>query len=156
MDVSSFLGGNFLTQLDLPPDPQTCTIRGASQQQVGTDVKICLQLAEHAKPLGLNKTNLRTIAQAYGTDSNAWIGRQVELYRDRTQFQGALVPCIRLRIPAPPQAAPPAMPPAVPPAAPVQPQPVAAPQPQQPVAPPQPQQAAPWEQPPNDNSPPSA
>ena len=121
MDVTSFLGGNFLTQLDLPQQPVVWQITGAQQQQVGTDTKICISFAEHQKLLGLNKTNLRTVASAYGTDASAWPGKALELYRDTTQFQGKTVPCIRVRIPQQQQAAAPV-------AAPQQSQPVAAPQ----------------------------
>ncbi len=128
MDVSSFMGGNFLTHLDLQQASQVWTIRGVQQQQVGTDAKICVQFSEHQKPLGLNKVNLRTIAGAYGVNSQAWIGRPLELYRDQTQFQGRIVPCIRVRIPQQPAAAAPQMPvqpaaaPVAPPAPAAQPQ----------------------------------
>jgi len=153
MDVSSFLGGNFLTQLDLPAASQVWTIREVAQQQVGDDTKICIRFDQHTKPLGCNKTNLRTIAEAYGTDAAAWIGRPLELYRDQTQFQGQIVPCIRARIPQQAAAAP--APAAVP-----QPvvQPVAAPAPQQFAQPVAPQQQAPWEAAAaaNGNNPPSA
>jgi hypothetical protein len=44
-------------------------------------------------------------AEVTGTDeSNDWKGHLVELYRDKTPFQGKLVPCIRVRKPgAPPK-----------------------------------------------------
>ena len=120
MDVSAFMGGNFLTQLDLPAPSQVWTIRDVTQDQVGTDTKICLKFDEHVKPLGCNKINLRTIAQKYGTNGNDWVGRPLEVYRDVTQFQGRRVDCIRVRIPQ--QAAAPVM---VPPAAQSGPVPVA-------------------------------
>ena len=44
-------------------------------------------------------------AEVTGTDeSNDWKGHLVELYRDKTPFQGKMVPCIRVRKPGtPPQ-----------------------------------------------------
>ncbi len=143
MDVSSFMGGSYLTHLDLPQPSQVWTVRDVKQELVGTDTKIVVYFAEHQKGLGLNKVNLRVIAGAYTVQSATWVGRQLDLFKDQTQFQGKIVPCVRCRIPAaPPQpiAAPPAFP-----------QPVA-PQaaPQQPVAPPQ--AASPWET--QQNSPP--
>jgi hypothetical protein len=135
------MGGNFLTHLDLPAPSQIWTIRDVSKQLVGgVDTKVCVLFSEHAKPLGLNKINLRTIAQAFGVDSNSWLGRQLEVHKDMTQFQGKTMPCVRVRIPMQPpepmQYAP------QPVAAPSQyaPQPVAAPQPVQ-YAPPQQQPA---------------
>jgi hypothetical protein len=39
-------------------------------------------------------------AEVTGTDeANDWKGHLVELYRDRTSFQGKMVPCIRVRKP---------------------------------------------------------
>jgi len=151
MDVSSFMGGNFLTHLDLPDPAQVWTVRDVTQELIEDDRKVVAYFAEHQKGLGLNKVNLRTIAQLYTTDSAAWIGRQLEVFKDRTHFQGRVVDCIRVRTPTP--AAPPT-PSTPPPQAPVAYQkPVAAPLPQ--GAPVQQQTpAAPWEQ--DDNSPPSA
>lgn len=97
MDVSNFMGGNWLTHMDLPQPNQVWHIRGVSQQMVGTDQKICVAFNEHQKQLGLNKTNLRAIASAYGTDSNAWIGKSLEVFRDRTLFQGQQRDCVRVR-----------------------------------------------------------
>ena len=160
MDVSSFMGGNFLTQLDLPQPSQAWTIAGVDQQLVGTDQKVCLTFAEFpAKPLGLNKTNLRRIAELYSTNAGNWNGKQLLVYRSTTTYSGATRLCVRVcgATQAPPDpicdqqgsAVPYQMPQQ---AVPVQ--PVAAPV-QQPVAPPtqqQPQAAAPWE--PQQNSPP--
>ncbi len=108
MDVSSFMGGNFLTQLDLPAPSQVWSIRDVKQELVGTDQKIVVYFSEHQKGLGLNKTNLRVIAQAYSTNAAAWNGKQLDLFKDQTQFQGSTVPCIRVRVPMqqPPAAAP--------------------------------------------------
>ncbi len=37
MDISTFLGGQFLTHLDLAAPSQNCTIRDVKQQLVGID-----------------------------------------------------------------------------------------------------------------------
>ena len=185
MDISSFLGGNFLTHLDLPAQTQIWHIKDVKQGLVGTDQKVCVWFHQHAKPLGLNKTNLKVIAEAFGVQAAAWVGRSIEVFKSQCDYQGRLVDCIRLRVP--PQAPPPPsqvpavvtpapepqmtaatgqtpQPVAPPSAPPVAQQPVAAPQQaapdpavveQQPVAAPQPEQHAPWEQPGNANSPPS-
>ena len=82
------------------------TIREVKEEMVGTDAKVVVYFAEHQKGLGLNKINLRAIAQDYGVNTNFWIGKPVELFRDKTQFQGQVVDFVRVRIPPP--AAPPA------------------------------------------------
>ncbi len=177
MDVSTFLSGNFLSHLDLPLPLQTWTISKADQQLVGTDQKICISFAEFpAKALGLNKTNLRRVADSFGLEATAWPGKQLQVYRSQTTYSGQPKLCVRVcgLQQAPPDAICDAQGNLIPPTVPaiaslaaVQ-QPVAAPQQQaatvqQPVAAPQhpvaAPQATPWEADQaalQQNSPPSA
>ena len=79
MDVSSFMGGNFLTHVDLPIAIQTWTIAKVDQQMVGqgaqAEEKICVTFSEfRSKPLSMNKTNLKRIVRIYTTDATEWIG----------------------------------------------------------------------------------
>lgn len=55
------------------------------------------------KGLLLNKTNAFSIGSAYGKNTDAWIGKALELYPDTTLFGGQPTPCIRVR-PVYPQA----------------------------------------------------
>jgi hypothetical protein len=144
MDVSSFLSGNFLTHLDLPQPSQVWTIQQAAPQLVGTDQKICISFAEYpAKPLGLNKTNLRRIVDLYGTQAESWIGKQLQVYRSTTTYSGKVMQCVRVCGPgqAPPEPVCDTQGNLIPPAAPAAPVAV-----QQPVAAPVQQQAAPVQQ----------
>lgn len=50
-------------------------------------------------PFGLNKTNARTLAQAFGVDTRAWVGQTVTLFPTTTKFGKDTVDCIRLRVP---------------------------------------------------------
>lgn len=61
------------------------------------------------KKLALNKTNGKTIAQLYGTDTAAWVGKSITIYPTTTTFGNDTVECIRVKpsIPRAP-AAPPA------------------------------------------------
>ncbi len=52
------------------------------------------------KGLVLNVTNANTIEEAYGRDTDKWEDRQIELYPTETEFQGKVVPCLRIRIPS--------------------------------------------------------
>jgi hypothetical protein len=47
----------------------------------------------------LNKTNADVIAYTFGDDTDHWVGRKIVLFATRTQFQGKLVPCVRVRVP---------------------------------------------------------
>jgi hypothetical protein len=53
------------------------------------------------KKLALNKTNGKTIAQLYGTDTAGWVGKAVTIYPTTTTFGNETVECIRVRPIAP-------------------------------------------------------
>ncbi len=61
------------------------------------------------KPLLLNKTNSKTIAQLYGTNTDEWVGKAITLFGTTTSLKGETVDCIRIR-PMIPKAAPTDMP----------------------------------------------
>lgn len=96
MDVSQFLGGNYLAHTDLPLPYQVWTISKVDQQVLDESPKVCVGFAEHAKSLACNKTNLTRLSELYGTDTTQWIGKQVLVYRSTTAFQGQTRRCIRL------------------------------------------------------------
>lgn len=49
------------------------------------------------KPLALNKTNCKTIAAMYGTDTDKWIGRLVAIFPTTTSFGNETCDCIRIK-----------------------------------------------------------
>lgn len=53
------------------------------------------------KPLALNSTNCKAIAQLYGNDTAEWIGKRITIYPTQTQMAGETVDCIRVRPQAP-------------------------------------------------------
>lgn len=49
-------------------------------------------------PLGLNKTNCKTISAMYGNDTAAWVGKQITLFPTTCKAkEGGIVDCIRVR-----------------------------------------------------------
>ncbi len=153
MDVSSFMGGNYFSQVDLAQPLQLMTIGKVGQQLVGqgqqADQRICITFSEFPqKPLALNKTNLTRVAGLYSTQSANWIGKQLQVYRSVTTFGSETRLCVRVcgphQVPpdpiCDPQGGPVMYQPPAPLAAPQPRQPVASPAAQQPVAVPSPQQ----------------
>ena len=101
MDVSQFLGGSLLTHVDLPQPVQQWTIGKVDQQMVGqgqqAEQKICITFNEFpSKPLALNKTNLKRVAGLYTVQATHWGGKQMQVYRSATTFQGASKLCVRV------------------------------------------------------------
>lgn len=55
------------------------------------------------KKFAVNKTNGKTIARLYGTDTTKWIGKRITIYPTQTKFGPETVDAIRVRPEAPPE-----------------------------------------------------
>lgn len=104
MDIGSFLGGRYLGAVDLPQAYQTWTIQAVGQEVVDGQPRIYVKFFEHQKPYLANKTNLTSLAQGLGRESQNWINQRVEVTRQPTTFQGRACEGIRLRSPRPARA----------------------------------------------------
>lgn len=75
------------------------TVQRVEKKEVGSEkvIKGVVYFEEFGRGLVLNKTNSRTIAGLYGSDTDEWIGQPITIYRSETSFQNKTVPCIRVR-----------------------------------------------------------
>ena len=74
------------------------TIAGVEQVQYqdGTTAP-ALSFQNTDKKLGLNKTNAMRIAELHGEETESWIGKQITIMPDKTEFQGKIVDCVRVK-----------------------------------------------------------
>jgi len=100
MRLSSLFPSKYMKADELNGNVE-CRIRGLGLEELNGEKKPVLQFVGMEKGLVLNKTNASVIESAYGDETDDWIGKTVVVYSDKTQFQGKLVPCVRVRIPAP-------------------------------------------------------
>ena len=89
----------WLSAPDLKGKEIKVTIERAKVEEVGDSHKLVAYFAGKEKGLALNKTNARMIAESYGRDSDDWTGKDIIMYPTKTEFQGRMVDCIRVRIP---------------------------------------------------------
>lgn len=103
MKISELFPSKFLRADDLDGREAECAIDNVGAEDVAGDGndKPVLYFEGKDKGLVLNKTNSMEIASSYGDDTDKWSGKPVVLYPTKTQYQGKLVPCIRIRIPVP-------------------------------------------------------
>ena len=66
-----------------------------SKQKVEVGV---LKFVNRELKMILNITNSRTIATAYGPDTESWKGKQIILFRTTTRLGRETVPCLRVKI----------------------------------------------------------
>jgi hypothetical protein len=101
MNINNVFPSNYLKAADLNGRAVLVTIDKVTIEKLGEDTKPVIYFAGKQKGVVLNKTNASVVAASYGPETDGWIGRQLEVYPDRTQFQGSLVDCLRVRVPVP-------------------------------------------------------
>jgi hypothetical protein len=89
---------------DLAGKEHTLVIDKVKIEDVGgqgsEEDKPCIYFQGKQKGCVLNRTNAGAISSKYGDDTDDWTGKPVIVYPDQTMFQGKMVDCIRMRIPA--------------------------------------------------------
>ena len=89
----------YVKAADLQNRDVLCTIVQITQGDETIDRKLVVHFMGKEKALVLNKTNARTIAAIYGDETTAWVNNQVVLYTAMVDFQGKIVPAIRVKGP---------------------------------------------------------
>lgn len=113
MNIGNAFPSRFLKAADLQGRAVRVTISDVVVEDIGDGEKPVLYMAGKQKGVVLNRTNASVIADTYGEMTEGWQGNELELYPDKTQFQGRIVDCLRVRIPV---ASEPVAPPPPPPA----------------------------------------
>jgi hypothetical protein len=97
MDMRQYAGTNYVNLDDLTDGPHR-------------EIIVDIQIGDYGRPdlyfesgdrLSLNVTNNRTLVRAFGSESNGWIGKAVELYIGDTMYKGEKQKSVLVR---PPQA----------------------------------------------------
>ena len=98
MDISEHLQSGFIKAPDLAGGPQRAVIEDVRQGRFERpDLHI-----QDGRMVGLNVTNLRALGNYWGSETDAWIGKQIELFVGKTEFQGKVQDSIMIRPISPP------------------------------------------------------
>ena len=63
--------------------------------------KLAIKFKDKKKGVVLNKTNAVRIMSVYGSDSSQWVGKEIFLFSEPTDFNGQSVKAVRVRVPLP-------------------------------------------------------
>jgi hypothetical protein len=100
-NVNQMLRSKYLGKQDLP-QPVIAHIRGVAMEppgRNGEDPGWLMFFSELRKPLKLNNTILKYMAEVAGPESDRWIGMKCKLYIDHTvQFAGQMIGGIRIQL----------------------------------------------------------
>ena len=88
-----------LDAADLGGKDVVVTIKNVAFTVVGEakERKGALVFNEFERPMVINRTNIKRLIELHGSETDAWIGKQITLYPSEASFQGNTVPCIRVR-----------------------------------------------------------
>lgn len=101
MKMSEAFPTKYVSAADLQGREVEVTIANVVMEAMDTNTgehKPCAYFHGTPKGLVLNKTNANTIADAYGDDTDQWIGHPITLFPSMTDFAGKQVACIRVKI----------------------------------------------------------
>ena len=100
MKISDMFSGSFLKAADLKGKMCKVVIESVDQELLrgdhGEEEKIVVTFKGRDKRLILNKTNATIIASIHGDDTDDWSGKEIKLYSANVQFQGQIVPAVRV------------------------------------------------------------
>ena len=98
MNIGSFFETRYLKSADIN-NSASLTIRGVTVEELGEEQqrKLVVWFQEMEKALILNKTNVRAIERALGSDDTEnWIGKKILLRVESVTFRGEFVDAIRV------------------------------------------------------------
>ena len=103
MKISNAFPSKYLRAADLQDRPVKAFMNRVELESIadGEDRKPVLYFTKGSKGLVLNKTNSKTIAAAYGDDTDNWENKEIILFPAMVDFRGDQVEAIRVRIPKP-------------------------------------------------------
>jgi hypothetical protein len=105
MKISDAFPSRYLRAADIPAAQFVpYTIADVTVETVGDDEsesKPVVHFVNVAKGLVLNRVNSNVISEHFSDETANWKGKTILLYATDVQFQGRLVPAIRVRVAAP-------------------------------------------------------
>jgi len=104
MNVNDIYASSRVAAADLQGKQPKLTIAAVDVAVFDEGRKLEVHFVGAGKTLILNRTNTSVIADAYGPETDDWIGKEIILYTDRVPFQGKMVDAVRVRVPTPPPA----------------------------------------------------
>src|SRR4051812_48281540 len=89
--------GSLLKAEDLKGKAVKCIIESAEMKQFEDGNKIILKFKGKDKGFVANKTNCSLISEVLGSDdTDDWVDGEITLFTKKVEFQGKLVPAIRV------------------------------------------------------------
>jgi hypothetical protein len=103
MNINEVFPSKYLKASDLQGRRIEVVMADVKTEKLGDDFKPVLYFKGKDKGLALNKTNARTIIDAYGPETDEWFSQPIVLFEAMIEFQGKRAPAIRVATPIRPR-----------------------------------------------------
>ena len=98
VNINEAFPSNYIKSADLRGEMVKVIIDEVKTEEIGSDRKLVMYFKGKEKGMVLNKTNARTIGDVYGDDTDEWLGKEIELFAMKVDFQGRMVDGLRVRV----------------------------------------------------------
>jgi hypothetical protein len=98
LNMRKYAGESFLKVADVRDGPLLQQIGAVREGKFDKPVLVF----ETGDILSLNATNTKTLMRAFGSNSDGWIGKQIELYFGELEYQGRMQEGVLVRPISPP------------------------------------------------------
>src|SRR4051794_21356205 len=99
VNVNELWPSRWLSAADISDIRGILIINFVNVEEVGHDKKPVMYFNHQPKGLIINKTNSKTVANAYGPDTDDWTGGAIKLVQVMVDVHGEMRPSIRIVIP---------------------------------------------------------
>lgn len=99
MELATIFPSKYIKAADLKGREHTVVIAKCEIEKLGEDNKLVIYFQSREKGLVCNRTNADRIAYLYGSNTDAWTGREIILYPDMVNFQGKVTEAVRVKPP---------------------------------------------------------
>ena len=101
MDIQAAFPSTWIKASDLQGREVRVIIDRVIVEDVGNEHKPVIYFQGKDKGLVLNRTNANAIAEMYGHETDGWTGKPIVIFPTQTDFQGRIVPAIRVKLLSP-------------------------------------------------------
>jgi len=106
MNINEIFPSKYIKSSELKGRSIPVVIERWEIETVGDQRKMVLYFQGMKKGMICNRTNADRIAHLYGPDNDDWIGREIILYSELTNYQGRAMDGLRVRAPEPQRSVP--------------------------------------------------
>jgi len=107
MNINEMYPRRYLSAAEMHGQVRTVTIERVVWEQAFGEMKAVAFFEGESQGLVLNRTNCTNLAAVFTSETDQWAGEKIVLWGTTMEFQGRVIPTIKVALPEPERATPP-------------------------------------------------